>query len=278
MTMQALTLFNQNFAVAEGLLQLHQLFNGLTQDQLSDELRLAITRNWGVPANSHVQYARNDRVGVLARSAARIPDQLLMPGGLDFLLRQALVVACTSLEAFFWDALRENVLSVVRARRSGADDSLRNLALTLGDYMSIQQYDDPDLRLRQIILKNFERGTLSNVESVEKIARIMTVPRFWEQVEQRCGEPVANLRRNIAELIARRNQIAHRADRPDEGEEADIHGVRPITLAWTNIRVQAAKTLVAAAAEILEDAVHRLEAEVAAQREQAEARRLTSTP
>jgi hypothetical protein len=96
--MQELTLFNQNFAPLEGLLQLHQVFYGLTQTELSDKLRLDICPQWAVRAATHVRYARNGRVGVLARSAASIPDYLLMPGGLDFLLRQATVVACTALE------------------------------------------------------------------------------------------------------------------------------------------------------------------------------------
>jgi hypothetical protein len=276
--MQALTLFNQNFAVAESLLQLYQIFNGLTKAELKEELRLAILTCWAAPDNSIVHHASNDRVTILARATATIPESLLIDGGLDFLLRQVVVVACTSLEAFFWDALRENVLTIVQARRSGADETLRSLKFTLGDYISLQQYDDPDLRLKQIILKNFERGTLYNTESIDNIVRILTIVKFWEQVEKNCGEPASNLRRHVGELIQRRNQIAHRADRPDEGEEADGHGLRPISLSWTNLRVQAAKTLVTAAADLIQDGMTRLESDIQAAREQEEARRLARNP
>jgi hypothetical protein len=272
--MQALTLFNQNFAVAESLLQLYQVFNGLTRAELKDELRLAICSQWGMPNHAVVHHAANDRVTMLARATARIPDSLTLEGGLDFLLRQVVVVACTSLEAFFWDTLRENVLTIVQARRSGADESLRNLRFTLGDYISLQQYDDPDLRLRQIILKNFERGTLYSTDSIEQIARILTVTKFWEQVEKTTGESAATLKRQVGELIQRRNQIAHRADRPDEGEEADGYGLRPISFAWTNLRVQSARTLVTASAELVGGAIRRLESDIQAAREQEEARKL----
>lgn len=276
--MQALTLFNQNFAVAESLLQLYQIFDGLTKAELKEELRLAILTCWGVPDNSIVHHAANDRVTILARATAKIPESLLIDGGLDFLLRQVVVVACTSLEAFFWDALRENVLTIVQARRSGADETLRSLKFTLGDYISLQQYDDPDLRLKQIILKNFERGTLYNTESIDQIVRILTITKFWDQIEKKCGEPASNLRRHVGDLIQRRNQIAHRADRPDEGEEADGHGLRPISLSWTNLRVQGAKTLVAAAADLIHDGMSRLESDIQAAREQEEARRLARNP
>ena len=273
--MEALNLFYQNFAVAESLIQLYQLFHGLSQADLSRNLRLAICEHWDIPTNSVVQHVSNDRVSVLARATTRIPESLMLEGGLDFLLRQAVVVACTCVESFFWDALRENVLTIIKARRSGADESLKNITLKLGDYLSIQQYEDPDLRLKQIILNNFERGTLYNTESIDRITRIMTVRDFWAEVQDTCGEDAKNLKRHVGELISRRNQIAHRADRPEDGEEADGHGLRPINLSWTNVRVQAAKTLVTAGAEVISAAIDRLESDIEAAREQEEARRLS---
>jgi len=272
--MQALTLFNQNFAVAESLLQLYQLFNGLKKSELKESLRLAICSYWGAPENTAIQPALNDRVMVLARAATPIPESLTTDGGLTFLLRETIVVACTALEAFFWDVLRENVLAIVRARRSGADESLRNLQFTLGDYISIQQYDDPDLRLQQIILKNFERGTLYDVGSIEKIAQTLTIKRFWEEIEKITGTPAKSLKTLIGDLVHRRNQIAHRADRPEEGEESNGHGLREIKFAWTNHRVQAAKTLVTASAELIEGTIKRLEEEIELAKEQEQAQKL----
>jgi len=272
--MQALTLFNQNFAVAESLLQLYQLFHGMKKTEMKEDLRLAICSFWGAPESTAIHPALNDRVMVLARAATPIPESLTMDGGLDFLLRETVVVACTALEAFFWDTLRQNVLTVVRARRSGADESLRNLKFTLGDYISIQRYDDPDFRLKQIILKNFERGNLYDVSSIEEIARTLTIKKFWEEIEKIAGTPAKSLKGLIGDLIHRRNQIAHRADRPDEGEEADKLGLRTITFAWTNHRVQTAKTLVTASAELIEDTIQRLESEIEVAKEQEEARKL----
>jgi hypothetical protein len=78
----------------------------------------------------------------------------------------------------------------------------------------------------------------------------------------------------VGDLISRRNQIAHRADRPGDGEEADGHGLRPINLSWTNVRVQAAKTLITAGADVIDTAICRLEADIQAAREQDEARQL----
>jgi predicted DNA-binding ribbon-helix-helix protein len=266
--MQALTLFNQNFAVAESLLQLYQLFHGMKKADIKEDLRLAVCSFWGAPENTALHPAINDRIFVLAKATTPIPESLTMDGGSDYLLREAVVVACTALEAFFWDALRENVLTVVRARKSGADESLTSLKFTLGDYISIQQYADPDDRLKQIILKNFERGMLYDMNSIDKIVQVLTIKHFWEKIEKITDEKTANFRKHIGELINRRNQIAHRADRPDEGDKADSLGLRPISMAWTNLRVQAAKTLVTASASIIQRTIEGLEKEIEAAKEQ----------
>ncbi len=272
--MESLNLFHQNFAVAESLMQLYQLFNGLRQADLNKDLRLAVCRHWNIPDHSVVQHAAHDRVSVLARATTHIPESLILEGGLDFLLRQAVVVACTCVESFFWDTLRENVLTVIKARRSGADESLKNITLKLGDYLSIQQYEDPDLRLKQIILNNFERGTLYDTKSIDEITKTMTVRNFWDEVQKSCGEDAASLKKKVGELISRRNQIAHRADRPDESEQADGHDLRPIKYSWTNAHVQAAKTLVTAGAEVIRAAIDKLELDIQTSLEQEEARRL----
>lgn len=266
----------QNFAVAEHLLQLFELFRDLKEASPSDELRLAVCRRLAIAETTAIREASNDQLLLAARATAPIPAALLVEDGAKFLLRQAVVVSCTALESYFWDALRENVLTIVKVRRGGADESLRRITLSLGDYISLGNYDDPDERLRQIILKNFERGTLYDSEAITRIAQILTVKNFWEDVSGRCGMNAKDLRRNLDELIVRRNMIAHRADRPapdaDPPEEQDGHGLRAISYSWVNTRVAIAKSLVNAAHECFEVALKRMELQLAQEREQALAR------
>jgi hypothetical protein len=275
--MAAYDLAVQNFAVAEHLLNLFELFRGLKEYPATSELRLAICRRLGWADGTAIREACNDQVLIAARATAPIPNALLIENGADFLLRQATVVACTAMESFFWDSLRENVLTIVRARRRGADESLRELKLTLDDYLSLENYADPNERLRQIILKNFERGALYDTGAMEKIATILTVRDFWNGVAQRCGLSAKDIRRNLDELIQRRNQIAHRADRPnldaDPPEEQDCHGLRSIGFPWVNTRVSAAKSVVIAANDCFTQALQRLEQQLTQEREQELARK-----
>ena len=134
--MRAYDLAIQNFSVAEHLLQLHELFRGLQEEKLDESLRLAVCTCFNIPEKSVLRHARNEQVVLVAKATAPIPPSLLVQDGINFLLRQAVVVGCTALESFFWDALRENVLTIVRARKRGADESLRAITLSLDDYLS----------------------------------------------------------------------------------------------------------------------------------------------
>lgn len=274
--MLAYDLAQQNFSVADHLLQLHELFRELREEPAADALRLAVCRSLSVPEQTVLRHARNDQLVLVAKAVAPIPASLLVEDGINFLLRQAVVVACTALESFYWDALRENVLTIVRARRRGADKSLRELTLTLDDYLSLENYGDPEVRLRQIILKNFERGTLYDAASIEKIATVLTVRDFWPLVAKQCGQTDSEIKRQLGELINRRNQVAHRADRPDESanppEEQDGHGLRAISYAWANTRISTAKNVVAASAGIFKATLQQLERQLAEAEEQKLAR------
>jgi len=274
--MPAYELAIQNFAVAEHLLQLYELFRGLRELPPDNDLRLAVCRRLHLPHNAAVRHAENEQLLICARASAPIPQALLIQDGINFLLRQSVVVACTALESFFWDSLRENVLTIVRARKRGADKSLRDLTLTLDEYLSMENYADPEERLRQIILKNFERRTLYDSASIEKIANILTVQNFWDDIARRCGRKPGELRRDIDELIERRNRIAHCADRPDTAaqppEEQDGHGLRAINSAWVTPRVSTAKSLVDAANQCFQQTIAGLQEQLAREREQELAR------
>ena len=136
--------------------------------------------------------------------------------------------------------------------------------------------------MQQIILKNFERGTLYDPTSIEKIANVLTVTKFWSSVSHKTGLPETDIKRQLAELITRRNQIAHRADRPDDDaqlpEEIDGHGLRAISYSWAHSRVSNAKTVISASDEIFQKTLSKLEAQIAQEEEQRLAQQTLQTP
>jgi hypothetical protein len=268
--MNALDLAIRNFAVAEHLLQLEQVFADAVQHHPSRDYVVKLCAEMQVPEEAAFHHLKNPSALINIDGSVTVPSCLTVPKGLDFLLRQAVVVSCGALESFVWDILRENALTVIKAKGRRADDTLKNITLTLDDYLSLEGYGDTDERLRQIILNRFERGALYDLEKVDEIMKILNVRDFWKDVATHTGMEEAEIKKHLTDLITRRNQIAHRADRPDEGtppEQCDPHGLRPITPAWTISRITTAKTFVQGAAEGVGKAIACLE-QILAQREE----------
>lgn len=260
--MRAKDLAVQNFSIAEHLLQLHQMFRDLKPYQAGHDYVLAVCSALELPEDAAVIHARNSHMAFSAHGAVSMPSCLTAPQGMDFLLRQSVLVACSALESFFWDVLRENALTVVKAKGRRADESLRNVTLTLDDYLSLEDYSDQDERLKEIILNRFERGTLYDSSKIDEIVEILTVKNFWREVTRETGLDEADIRKRLTALIKRRNDITHRADRPKDGtspEEIDAHGLRSMSYAWASTHVTNAKTFVIAGSDVIGRAVVQLE-------------------
>ncbi len=269
--MKARELALQNFAIANHLLDLHQLFSGLNSFDPGRDFELAICSKMNTSSETVFHHTKNDRVLCSVKATVPLPSCLLADEGMNFLLRQSVLVSAAALEAFFWDILRENTLTIIQAKGRKADDSLRNVTLTLDDYLSIEEYQDKDERLRQIILKRFERGTLYELDKITEIAQILGVRDLWEDVSRQTSTSVAEIRTKLQNLITRRNLIAHRADRPEEPgnpEEVDRHGLRRITYAWANTHVNFAKSFVTASSDIFEKSIEQMNQIIARKTEQ----------
>lgn len=279
--MQALDLAIRNFAVAEHLLHLQELFAGAAAYQPSQGFSLALCSELALPNGSALHHVKNTRAVLGVQGSVSVPSCLTSGQGLDFLLRQAVVVSCSALESFVWDILRENALTVIKARGRKADQSLKDITLTLDDYLSLEDYTDPDERLKEIILKRFERGTLYDSAKIDEVMKILGVRDLWPEVKNHTGHEAATIRSQLSDLILRRNQIAHRADRPEDNappDQLDPHGLRPITLAWTSTRVSTAKAFVQAASASVQTAIAQLEKTIAGKEEQRLARQTMQPP
>lgn len=269
--MRAYDLAIQNFSVAEHLLQLYRLFRDLHPYDPGKSFELAVCERLELASGSALHHTKNENLLCSAKATVPLPSCLTANEGLNFLLRQAVLVASAALESFFWDVLRENVLTIIRAKGRKADESLRNITLTLDDYLSIEGYGDPDVRLQQIILNRFERGSLYDISKIDEIAKIFVVRDFWGDISKLSGAQVPELRGKLNSLVLRRNLIVHRADRPDEStppEDIDAHGLRTMSYAWANTHVTTAQSFVSASSDVFKKAIEQLELIISQREEQ----------
>jgi len=261
----------QNFSVAEHLLQLHQLFRDLRSYDPGADFGIAVAERLALPPGSALHHAKNSRLLCGVSGAIPMPSCLLVKEGLDFLLRQAVLVASSAIESYFWDTLRENALTVIKVKGRKSDSTLRDITLTIDDYLSLEGYSDPDERLRQIILGRFERATIYDFSKIGEIAAILAVKEFWPEVAKEIGLTSGELQSRLNNLISRRNKITHRADRPDgdtKPEEIDSHGLRAMSHAWADTHITTAKSFVMASDSVISKSISQLELIIAQREEQ----------
>ena len=250
--MKPLTVFQHNFAAAENLVRLYDLLSGPTEDGKAESAAQAVRGTLEILEGEQIFALCNDRLFLIAREAAQVSSNFFHEHNLASLLRQAVVAACSALDAYFNDKFRENVMTVLLSKKRYAPKELKELVMTFDDYLSLESWADPNQRLQQILEKNLERRTLSNANGITDMTAILGIKDFWEQLGRECGEKPGDLRRRIDEIAARRNDIVHRADRPKEQQAVNGSGLQMIPRAWVNLRVQTVKTVVLAAEKIIE--------------------------
>ena len=261
----------QNFSVAEHLLQLHQLFRDLSSYDPGTEFGAAVITQLALPPGSALHHAKNTRLLCGINGAIPMPSCLLVREGIDFLLRQAVLVASSAIESYFWDTLRENALTVIKVKGRKSDSTLREITLTIDDYLSLESYSDPDERLRQIILSRFERSTIYDFNKIGEITAILGVKEFWPEVAKEIGLTPGELQSRLNNLISRRNKITHRADRPESGtkpEDIDSLGLRAMSHAWADTHITTAKSFVMASDSVISKAISQLKLIIAQREEQ----------
>ena len=121
--------------------------------------------------------------------------------------------------------------------------------MSLDDYLSIVQDLNPNSRLEQLLLKHFECKTLSNVEGLAEVLEILGIEKPWAQIAQIVGLPDNSLWQQMQNVVARRNDIVHRGDRPAGVPDNDP---QPIDYPWTQSHVQAIRNVVLASDELVE--------------------------
>lgn len=247
------TAFENNFRPAEAILKVYRLLISDGNPTITAELIAQARAALQAGQEEEFVLLLNDLFLGIVREHADIRPAFFRPTHLSLLLRQAIVAACASMDVYYNDLLRRHLLKVFLAKqRNFSKKHLTEIKLSLDDYLSIVQDPNPNSRLEQLLLKHFERKTLSNVEGLTEVLEILGVEQPWVRIAQIVGLPENSLRQQIQNVVARRNDIIHRGDRPIGHPDSDP---QPIDYPWTQSHVQAVWNVVLASDELVEQQI-----------------------
>jgi hypothetical protein len=222
---------------AELLLRVYRLLDCNDTISTEGEMVNALRALVQASTDEDVMLVYNELFLGLVRERAQLPRSTLRRATLSHLLRQAVVASCTALETFLPALLRANLPMMIRSR--GRDFVPRDE--TMMEYFADLQFSlDETLRLlgdenapeyvsnRILGLANFKY--LSSRKGIHVVGALLGLGQTWEQIAAHLNRDRKELMNTLEDTVRRRNDIVHRADRPqsDAGGEA-----QDIAFAWT---------------------------------------------
>jgi hypothetical protein len=257
--MLARTTFETNFRSAETLLKIHRLLASDHGPQIAHELLNDVRSLLGATADEELILLLNDLFLGVVRENADVRVAFFREASLSLLLRQAVVVACSAMDLYYPALLHQHLPTVieVKQRRFVPDSGdvrgfFGDFRLSLEDHLRIAEDPNPAQALADFIFRHFERKTFSNIRAVTVSLQLLGVERPWRAIANRIGLPDNTLRQQVQRVIARRNNIVHRGDRPVDRPEGEPEA---IDYAWTNSHIQAIQNVALASDHLAAEAV-----------------------
>lgn len=226
--------FQENIRPAKLLLTVYKLL-ACDEIKTSGEMLEKLRHIVGAHQSEDLLLVHNQIFLGLVRQRASVPHSDLKPHALDNLLRQAVVVTCTALDAYLPALLKANLFSIIQVRgrdflprttggRSADEtnikqlnDYLKKMVFSLEDMMRIlDDSEEAPLFIANKILGYMSFSYLSSSRGILVAGSLLGLEKCWETISQRMGREATELRNVIDKTTDRRNDIVHRADRSQE--------------------------------------------------------------
>jgi hypothetical protein len=198
-----------------------------------------------------------------------MPRSTLRQATLCHMLRQAVVASCTALETYLPLVLRSNLPVMIRAR--GRDFFPTGDKTVKGYFAKLQFNLDETLRLMNDetapeyiaskIVGFINFSYLSSDRGVHVTGALLGLADPWSEIAARLNRDQQELKKTLRDTVKRRNDIVHRADRPQSDPGG---GAQAIGFAWTKHAVDAIDHVCLALDELVSARVAELEAMLAA--------------
>jgi hypothetical protein len=201
----------------------------------------------------------------LIRERAQLPATALKKSALKNLLRQSVVVACTALDAYLPSLLRVNLPIVIQIKGrdffpqdASLQDYFKELTFDLSETLRLIADPNAPLFIANKILSLMSFKYLSSKKGVHVVGALLGLEKPWEEIASTLQREKKDLTNTIEETAKRRNDIVHRADRPQSDPTSEI---QDITYAWATHAVDAVKHVCLALDELIAKRINELKAQ-----------------
>ncbi len=224
--------FEDNIRPAKLMLQVYRLLDSddkiLTAGEFVDALR-ALVR---AAATEDLMVVQNELFLGLIRERAQIPATTLRRATLAHLLRQSIVASCTALDAYLPSLLRLHLPEVIKLRGRdflpadpGVKEYCKDLIFHIDEVMRLLADENATLYISNRLLSLSQFKYLADRKGVHVVGALLGLGKPWEEIAGHLKRDRKELIETLEATVKRRNDIVHRADRPQatpDGEQQPI--------------------------------------------------------
>lgn len=252
-------LFEDTIRPAETLLRVYCLLEN-DEIQTKGEMLNAVRGAVGGSEEEECLLIQNAIFVGLVRESADMPLSALRKKTLANLLRQAIVASCTALETFLPALLRAHLPGVIKqkGRRFLPDDDeitdyFKELTFDLSTTLRlITDEEDPFFFITNKILGITAFKYLGGAKGVHAVGGLLQLEDTWGAISRKLNRDKAELKKSLNETTIRRNDIVHRADRPQREPDNDQ---QEIGFAWTKSSVDIIRHVCLALDELVSERI-----------------------
>jgi hypothetical protein len=257
--------FEDSIRPAELLLRVYRLLENesvQTDGELVASLRSLVRAH----ADEELMLIYNEIFVGLIRERAQFPRASLKHAALCNLMRQSVVSACTALDTYLPSLLRANLPIVIEAKGRDfipADKEMREyfkeLTFDISEALRIlNEPSDAPLFIANKIpgLTNFKY--LSSKRGIHAVGTLLAVDKPWDQIAEKLQRDKKDLMNIVEETARRRNDVVHRADRPQTDPGGEI---QEISYSWAKQAVDTVMHVCYALDELVTSRMSELQAE-----------------
>lgn len=256
--------FEDNMRPAELLLRVYRLLE-CEAIQSNGNLVKSLRDVVGAKTDEDLMLIYNEIFIGLIREKAQIPSSALKRSALNNLLRQAIVVSCTALDAYLPALLRVNLPIIIETKGRSffpQDKDLReyfqDLTFDLDEALRLLSDSNAPEYIAGKILGLTKFKYLSSKKGIHAVGALLAIDKPWRDIAEKLQRDQKDLMGTIDETARRRNDIVHRADR----SQTDPAGVmQEISYAWAKQAVDTVGHVCLALDELIVQRMGELKAE-----------------
>lgn len=243
--MKPLTAFTHNIQAAEEMVRLYELLAGKNVRKIRRERAISLRKVLRWRKVEQIDRSENQYLYIVIREAASVSRTYFDSKELEFLLRQAVVAACSAMDCYFFEKIEEKIWTVFSKKEAKSPAELLRVPITMADYLEAQKYKRKGWALKPAMLSSVRFGSFQSPDSIKEKLQLLGVKDFWPQVARELGMRPGDLRERVKKFVDRRNKIVHKGDRPGNKHQ-------PIDLRWVKSRTQLLDRVVNTADQVID--------------------------